>query len=119
MRGLRSLPPVLVVMMLTISISHSAQFNFTPRTSVSGQYTDNVFRTKEDREDEFITQASAGFTAELLGKTSGLSLSANPSYVWYQEYSEKNTWRLPVLKKHLPGRENPPGSRKSWRAAET
>jgi hypothetical protein len=77
-------------------MAFSAQFRFTPRASVQGEYTDNVFLTKDNTDDDFITRISAGFTAELLGKTNGLSLSFDPGYVFYQDFTEKNTWRLPA-----------------------
>ena len=87
---------LLMTIFFNIPMAFSAQFRFTPRASVRGVYTDNVFLTKDNTEDDFITRVSAGFTAELLGKTSGLSLSFDPGYVFYQEFTEKNTWRLPA-----------------------
>jgi uncharacterized protein (PEP-CTERM system associated) len=49
----------------------SAQFNFTPRATATSEYTDNVNLTKDDKQDDFIIVFGAGFTASLLGKTSG------------------------------------------------
>ena len=60
------------------------------------EYTDNVFLTNDNTEDDFITTLSAGFTAELLGRTSGLELSFDPGYVFYRDFTENNTWRLPA-----------------------
>ena len=77
-------------------MAFSAQFNFTPRATATSEYTDNVFLTKDDTDDDFITRVSAGFTAELLGKTSGVSLSFDPGYVFYQEFTDRNTWRIPA-----------------------
>ena len=71
-----------------------AQFNFTPRASVEGAYTDNVFLTNDDTEDDFITTVSAGFTAGLLGRTSGLELSFDPNYEFYDRFNEFNEWGL-------------------------
>ena len=70
--------------------------HFTPRASAVGEYTDNVFLTHNDTEDDFITTLSAGFTAGLVGRTSGLELSFDPGYVFYQDFTENNTWRLPA-----------------------
>jgi hypothetical protein len=75
-------------------MAFSAQFIFTPRASVEGKYTDNVFLTNDDTEDDFITTLSAGFTAGLLGRTSGLELSFDPNYAFYQEFDEFNDWGL-------------------------
>jgi hypothetical protein len=77
-------------------MAFSAQFNFTPRSSVEVEYTDNVFLTKNDTEDDFITILSAGFTAQLLGRTSGLEVSFDPGYVFYQDFTENDGWRLPA-----------------------
>jgi hypothetical protein len=77
-------------------MAFSAQFNFTPRASAEGAYTDNVFLTHDDTEDDFITTLSVGFTAGLVGRTSGLELSFDPGYAFYQDFTENNTWRLPA-----------------------
>ena len=53
-------------------MAFSAQLTFTPRASAEGEYTDNVFLTHDDTEDDFITTLSAGFTAGLVGPV-GLS----------------------------------------------
>ena len=73
-----------------------AQFLFSPRSFVRGEYTDNVFLLEDDREEDFLTEVSAGFKAQHLGKASGLELSFDPAYVWYLEFIEQNTWRLPA-----------------------
>jgi hypothetical protein len=57
------------------------------------EYTDNVFLSEKNEEDDYITSVSAGFTAALLGKTSGLEISYDPSYVFYDEFDEKDGWR--------------------------
>ncbi len=75
-------------------MAFSAQFNFTPRASAEGEYTDNVFLTNDDTEDDFITTLSAGFTADLLGRTSGLEFSFDPNYAFYQEFDEFDDWGL-------------------------
>ena len=77
-------------------IAFAAQLIFTPRASVEEEYTDNVFLTHNHTEDDFITTLSAGFTAELLGRTSGLELSFDPGYAFYQDFTDNNTWRLPA-----------------------
>ena len=89
------------LVLLIAALSHnpmafSAQFNFTPRSSVEVEYTDNVFLDDNNTEDDFITILSAGFTAELLGRTNGLSVSFDPGYVFYQDFTENDGWRLPA-----------------------
>ena len=69
------------------------QATFTPRTSVTQQYTSNVFLDEEDEEDDWLTIGSVGFTLGLLGKNSGLELSYDPAYAYYKEFDENNSWR--------------------------
>lgn len=78
------------------SMAFSAQFTFTPRSSVAVEYSDNVFLTKNNTEDDVTTTLSAGFTAELLGKSSGLELSFDPGYVFYKDFTKNDGWRLPA-----------------------
>jgi len=78
---------------LTTSISHGYQATFTPRISVGGEYTDNLFLTETDKEDDFITTITPGFTAQILGKTSGAEISYDPSYAIYNTFDEYNGWR--------------------------
>jgi hypothetical protein len=89
----------LSLVLLTVAFFHTpmafcAQLKITPRTSVEGEYTDNVFLTNNDTEDDFVTTVSAGFTAALLGKTSGLDLSFDPNYEFYNRFNEFNEWGL-------------------------
>ena len=77
-------------------MAFSAQFNFTPRASVEGEYTDNVNLTEDDKKDDFITTVSAGFTAQLLGKSSGAELSSDLSYAIYKDNTDDDGWRIPL-----------------------
>ena len=89
----------LVVLLLIFLISTStfaAQYNFTPRTSVRETYTDNVFLTDKNKEDDYITSISAGGTFQALGKTSGLELISDPSYQWFRNDTSDDYWRVPA-----------------------
>ena len=70
----------------------AAQFNFTPIVTVSEEYNDNIYLTSRDTKDDFITRTSVGFSASLLGRTSGLELNYLPAYEWYADYSENDGW---------------------------
>jgi len=88
---------VIIVAVFLITIDAlAAQVNFTPRTSVRETYTDNVFLSEEDTEDDYITDISVGGTLSALGKTGGMDLSFDPSYVWYADNTKDDTWRLPA-----------------------
>lgn len=87
---------LLAIALFINSQAFSAQFLFTPRASVNETYTDNLFLTETNKDDDFITEISAGFTAQLLTRTSGMELAFDPGYVFYQEFTENDTWRLPA-----------------------
>ena len=53
----------------------AAQLLFTPRAAVTERYSDNIFLTKNDKKDDFITTPTVGFTLALPGQATGLSLS--------------------------------------------
>lgn len=78
---------------LTTSIAFGYKATFKPRISVREKYTDNIFQTEKNKEHEYITFISPGFTAEILGKNSGAEISYDPEYAKYDEYDENDTWR--------------------------
>jgi hypothetical protein len=83
----------LTVLLLLPAQLFAAQATFTPRASVSGQYTDNLFLEPEQEESDFITTASVGFTASLIGKRGDINLSYDPAYAFYNDFDENDTWR--------------------------
>lgn len=87
---------VLLSILSTGTVSLAAQFNFTPRVSARETYTDNVFLEDNDKEDDFITRASAGGTLSILGKTSGLEFIFDPSYNWFADKTTDDYWRVPA-----------------------
>ena len=87
---------ILLLIFLISASSFAAQYNFTPRTSVRETYTDNVFLTDKNKEDDFITGVYAGGTFQALGKTSGLELISDPSYQWFANNTSEDFWRVPA-----------------------
>jgi len=69
-----------------------AQITFSPRLTLSEEYTDNVNRTRENREEDFIFRISPGATLGIIGRRSGLSLSYDPSYSDYKNNTDLNQW---------------------------
>jgi len=78
---------------LTTSITFGYQATFIPRISVNEEYTDNVFLTERNKEHDYITTISPGFTAQILGKNSGAEISYDAGYSMYDEYDEYDSWR--------------------------
>jgi len=85
---------VAVFAVFSFTTSTSAfQATFTPRVSASEEYTSNVFLAEDNEKDDFITTVSAGFTAGLLGKNSGMEVSYDPSYQKFDDFDENDGWR--------------------------
>jgi hypothetical protein len=74
--------------------SFAAEVLFTPDLTARGEYTDNLFLTNEDEEDDVITVVGAGFDLDVLGKVSGMELKFLPAYAFYKDNSDLDTWRL-------------------------
>ena len=72
------------------------QATFIPTISVSEEYTDNVFLSYSDKEHDFITAVSPGFSFNIEGKKIGAESSYVPTYSIYDEFSENDTWRHSV-----------------------
>ena len=82
-----------IAFLLTSSSAFGFQLNFTPRITATEEYTDNLFLDPVDEKDDFITTLSPGFTAEMLGRSEGVSLSYDPGYVFYNRFNEFDGWR--------------------------
>ena len=81
-----------LTLLLTTSFSFAYQATFTPRISISEEYTDNYNLTDKNKEDAFITRITPGFTAELPGRNIGADISYDFGYVMHDSYSEENYW---------------------------
>lgn len=95
---MKKLLPLRAILTLSIFLLYSAQafaveITFTPRLTLGGEYNDNIFRTPDDEQDDYIYTVSPGVTLGFQGATAGLTLSYNPSYVQYQEDSYDDQWR--------------------------
>jgi len=83
--------------LFTASSVFAFQATFLPRISLTEEYTDNLYLSEDNEEDELITVISIGFTTALLWQNSGIELSYDPAYAIYNEFSENNTWRHTAL----------------------
>jgi len=83
--------------LFTASSVLAFQATFLPRISLTEEYTDNLYLSEDNEEDELITIISLGFTTELLWQRSGIVLSYDPARVLYHEFSEYDTWRHTAL----------------------
>jgi hypothetical protein len=96
---LKMKPRIFVIFTLVIGIlliearTNALQYTFHPRASATEEYTSNVFLSRDNEEDDFITIVSPGFTAAALGKTGGLEVSYDPAYSKYYDFDENDAWR--------------------------
>ena len=85
-----SLSTICVVFLATTT--YAAQVTLLPRLNLSETYTDNVFRTSDNIEEDWIFRFTPGATLDIQGRKSGLSLSYDASYASYHNFTEKNQW---------------------------
>lgn len=83
---------VIFFFLILPSCALSAQLNFTPLLTGSEEYNDNIFRSSDNEEEEFITRVRFGGTLELLGRTAGAELTYLPAYEWYDDFNEFDGW---------------------------
>lgn len=90
---------LLMTLVLLLSFSFAAipakaaQWLLRPELIVSEEYSDNIFLTPDNEEEDFITTAGLGLTLQVLGRTSGLELNYTPSYSAFADNSDLDFWR--------------------------
>lgn len=77
-------------MLIPAGNARAAEWMFSPYIGLGETYTDNAFGTSSDRKDDFITNLSAGFTIEGVGRRLQLTASYDLGYDMYAEYSDLN-----------------------------
>lgn len=77
---------------LATSTSFGYQVMFTPRITVSEEYTDNFSQTNQNKTDDYITRITPGFTIQLPGGNIGADLSYDFGYVMYDFNSDRDRW---------------------------
>jgi hypothetical protein len=90
----------LLVLALVVAAENAAMadpFLFTPRATVTEKFSDNIYLTNNDKKDDFITTPTVGFTLELPGQSTGLSLSYDGGYNFYASNNENDGWQHNAL----------------------
>ena len=88
---------VVSLVMTSGNAAMAAQFLFTPRAAVTEKYSDNIDLTNNDKKSDFITTPTVGFTLEMPGQTTGLSLSYDGGYNFYADHDENDGWQHNAL----------------------
>ncbi len=91
-----TLSAAVLFILLCMTTSLSAEIRLTPRVSSGVEYTDNFFLTNDnpgsEKESEWITAISPGVTLDITSRAADLSLSYDPSYIMYDNYSDRDYW---------------------------
>lgn len=83
----------MILNLLVSGQANAAQLLFTPELNLSEQYSDNIYLTPDNEEEDYISAAGLNLTLQALGRTAGLELNLNPSYNAFANHSELNYWR--------------------------
>lgn len=84
---------IILISLMSASTAMAVEVTFTPRLTLREEFTDNFYRSPEDKEDEYITTVAPGATLGFRGTTGELNLSYDPTYVTYAETDEESDWR--------------------------
>ncbi len=84
---------VLVIVFMFCDNAIAFETNLTPRMTLGGQYSDNIDRTPNNAEEDYISSVSPGATLGLRAATAALTIAYDPAYVQYKEHSERDQWR--------------------------
>jgi hypothetical protein len=76
------------------SLGHAANYTLIPRLRVDSYYTDNLFLTRGDKEEDIVTTVFPGITAGVSGQTAGIDVTFNPGYTFYKNNDDRNYWRF-------------------------
>jgi hypothetical protein len=87
------LATVVLIHVLSGSCFAQRQVELIPSISVRETYNDNIFLTNTNEQSDFITAAIPSLTLNVLSEHTKLGMRYNPSFVWYDEFSENNTTR--------------------------
>ncbi len=76
-----------------VTVSAGTRVSIQPVIKADEEYTDNLFLSKEFKEEDLITVISPGVIAEAGNRTGNIKFSYNFGYSHYQRFSEYDAWR--------------------------
>lgn len=74
-------------------VSAQRHIELRPFLTVGEEFDDNINLDYRDKESDFITTVSPGFSLSLLSQHTLLDLTYAPTFVWYAKESDNNTTR--------------------------
>jgi len=81
-----------LILFLTPPVFSDVKTQFVPTFSITEEYTDNYHQTENNKDDEFSTIYSAGFSFGVMDKNWDVFLNYNPAYTDYDTYDEDDNW---------------------------
>jgi len=83
---------LLLILFLTPPLFSDVRTQFVPTVSITEEYTDNYNQTQNNKDDEFSTIYSAGFSFGVIDRNWDVFLNYNPAYTDYDTYDEDDNW---------------------------
>jgi len=89
---------IVITILFSASATLAAQVTFSPRITLSEEYTDNVFRVPDDPDlnatpdEDFIFRISPGATLDVIGRKADLSIAYDPYYSDYKRNTYLSRW---------------------------
>ena len=84
---------IAAMLSLLLPLQALAAMEVTPRVSTGVEYTDNVRLAPEDTQSDTITTITPGITMDFSGRSAGLTLDYDPSFVSYADDTYEDYWR--------------------------
>jgi hypothetical protein len=81
-----------LILFLTPPLFSDVRTQFVPTVSITEEYTDNYNQTQNNKDDEFSTIYSAGFSFGVIDKNWDVFLNYNPAYTDYDTHDEDDNW---------------------------
>jgi len=79
---------LLLILFLTPPLFSEVRTQFVPALSITEEYTDNYYLTKNNKDDEFSTIYAAEFSFGIIDQHASLFLNYNPHYTDYYDHDE-------------------------------
>ena len=89
---------IAILIFFSVSSAFGAQITFSPRLTLSEEYTDNVFRVPDipelglEPEEDFIFRVAPGATLGFVGRKADLSIAYDPYYSDYKNNEYLSRW---------------------------
>lgn len=82
----------LVSVVFFITPGFCAKKQFTPQMTISEEYTDNFYQTKNNKDDEFSTRYKPGFSFGIIDKKNSFFIDYTPEYTDRMDKNEYDAW---------------------------